>query len=538
MRTNEFTADSGEALGYLAGVFDGGGLLKNCASLQPCLVFACLFSCSLTVACGGGRFNDPAGIGAMSIAPSQNPLVAQYTITTALGCPGQIMVEFGPDTSYGRTTAWYPATATSQTSTILVAGMKASTTYHMRAQAQAQCAGGSTTFSSGDQIFTTGAIPTADLLPQFVSSRPASAPNSPAPGVELYSLVSSLPNYLEPVATDLQGNVIWYCPVGGIPVKPLPNGHFVSNAGSDWYEIDLACNIFRDVSTAQVSQTLQAQGYTYGKLNAFHHDMLALPNGHWILLANIYKAFTDLPGYPGTTNVLGDVLLDIDPQGNVAWTWNSFDHLDVNRHLQGLPDWTHSNCLVFLEDGNLLLSMRHQSWILKIDYENGAGTGDILWKLGEGGDFTLMGGDPSDWFYAQHYPNVLSTNGSTMTLAVFDNGNLRLNSALVPCDQNPAAPTCYTRATMFQVDESTNVATLMWQYLPNTFSFWGGSIGTLSNGDVEFDMSDPYNTAASLVTEVTNTDNPQIVWQMNIIGVAAYRGYRLPSLYPGVTWQK
>jgi Arylsulfotransferase (ASST) len=30
------------------------------------------------------------------------------------------------------------------------------------------------------------------------------------------------------------------------------------------------------------------------------------------------------------------------------------------------------------DDGNLLLSMRHQSWILKIDYENGTGSGNSL----------------------------------------------------------------------------------------------------------------------------------------------------------------
>ncbi len=35
--------------------------------------------------------------------------------------------------------------------------------------------------------------------------------------------------------------------------------------------------------------------------------------------------------------------------------------------------------------------MRNQSWILKIDYANGTGTGNVLWKLGQDGDFTLPG---------------------------------------------------------------------------------------------------------------------------------------------------
>src|SRR5205814_9434906 len=35
--------------------------------------------------------------------------------------------------------------------------------------------------------------------------------------------------------------------------------------------------------------------------------------------------------------------------------WNAFDYLDVNRHLSGLPDWTHGNALMYSpSDGNLL----------------------------------------------------------------------------------------------------------------------------------------------------------------------------------------
>ena len=217
----------------------------------------------------------------------------------------------------------------------------------------------------------------------------------------------------------------------------------------------------------------------------------------------------------------------------MAWAWSGFDHLDVNRHLMGLPDWTHSNAIIYTPDGNLLLSMRHQSWILKIDYADGTGAGDILWRLGEAGDFALTGGDPSDWFYAQHYPNLESTDGSQMILAIWDNGDLRIDA-----DGEVCSSTCYSRATLFQVDEVGKVATLLWQYLPGLYSFWGGSIGTLANGDVEFDLTTVATTPRSQVMEVTHTENPQIVWQLNLTGENAYRAYRIPSLYPGVSWSK
>jgi arylsulfate sulfotransferase len=488
-----------------------------------------------SLGCGSGSVTPPP---TASVAATANPLVAQYNISH-FDSGLSAWVEFGTDTNYGRQTSAVASSASGlvvQKLSVLVAGMKPQTTYHMRAHAA--WPGGS--WVDQDQTFKTGAIPSSSLLPQFTVTQPTANPGSSAGGVELLSMVSSLGTYLSAVATDLQGNVIWFCPGAATPVKQMTNGHYLMNSGTDWIEVDLACNTIRDVSITQVTQALQAAGKSFGPLLAFHHDMLVLPNGHWILLGNVQKAFTDLPGYPGITNVTGDVLMDVDLNGNVVWAWSAFDHLDVNRHLQGLPDWTHSNALQYTADGNLLLSIRHQSWVVKIDYANGAGQGDIIWKLGYdlAPDFTLLGADPSQWFYAQHYPNILSVNGSQTTLAIWDNGNLRLDSnGGDPCGASPA-PACYSRATIFQIDESTRLATALWQYLPGYFSNWGGSINVLSNNDVEFNMSNPFNQAASQIEEVTQTDTPQIVWQMTITGEASYRGYRIPSLYPGVTWQK
>ena len=507
---------------------------------------ACILFTLASLGCGSGNFTPSL----TTLAPTSNPLVAQYSIRH-FHAGLTAWVEFGTDTSYGRQTSTMTNSVTSNGGVqlnILVAGMKPQTTYHMRAHVD--WTGGS--WVDQDQTFTTGALPTTSSNPQLPGitvTSPTLSP-SPAPGVELLSLASITgANVLSDLVTDLQGNLVWYCPGASITAKLLPNGHFIVVRASDLQEIDLACGVVRDVSVAQVNQSLQVNGYDFtiatqdlvAGASPFHHDILVLPNGHWIALCEVAKNFTDLTGYPGTTQVVGDALVDIDPNGNVAWAWNSFDHLDVNRHPYfGLPDWTHSNAIVYTPDDNLLLSMRAQSWVLKIDYENGLGSGNVLWKLGEDGDFTLLASDPSQWFYAQHYPNLLSTNGSQMVLAIYDDGNSRPDSDGVACASTSSAPACYSRATIFQIDESTNIATLLWQYLPSFYSFWGGSIGELSNGDVEFDSSEPFpaTPVASQIIEVTQTDNPQMVWQMTITGANAYRGYRIPSLYPGVTWQK
>src|SRR4029077_16370858 len=130
----------------------------------------------------------------------------------------------------------------------------------------------------------------------------------------------------------------------------------------------------------------------------------------------------------------------------------------------------------------------NQAWILKIDYANGGGTGDVLWRLGNEGDFALTGGDPSQWFYFQHFPELVDQNGSQETLAIWDNGNDRvLDGAGDECGTT-GQPDCYSRATVFQIDESTKIATLLWEDLPGYYSFWGGSINQLGNDNVEFDL--------------------------------------------------
>jgi arylsulfate sulfotransferase len=524
--------------------WNGSGKMKYSPFPQTA-IFLILFSGFLT-GCGASGFNPPQLEGGPS--NTQNPLVAQYSIASA--CAGQAMVEFGPDTSYGRSTAWYPVSGSYKRSTILVAGMRASTTYHMRSHLQ--CFGQS--FTSSDSTFTTGALPASPPFPSLQVSRPNPSLSSlESPGVELFDLIGLGPvaAEMEAFVTDRDGNPIWYYDVGQgnypFTVKLLPNGHLILNIGTQdsaiLREVDLAGTTIREMDMGSLGHKMQAAGFNFLP-SVIHHDLLPLDNGHLILLADFTKPFTDLPGYPGTTLVVGDGLIDLDSDWNPVWAWNAFDHLDVNRHLNGLPDWTHSNALVYsASDGNLLLSMRHQSWILKIDYSNGTGSGNVLWRLGYQGDFALaQGDDPSLWFSFQHYPSLISQNGSQTTMAIWDNGNDRvLDSSGAMCGF-AGNPICYSRATVFQVDESAKVADLLWEDLPGYYGEWGGSTNQLSNGNVEFDANafatPPLPNVVSELQEVTQTSTPGIVWKMDIPApLNAYRAYRIPSLYPGVTWQ-
>jgi hypothetical protein len=325
-----------------------------------------------------------------------------------------------------------------------------------------------------DQTFTTGAIPNIAVPTLCAIAFPQNG--TPSPGVELVNVID--PTGISAVS-DVAGNIIWYYDNTAdsswkgyaFPIKPLPSpssraqrGNMLAaitnlySAGvpqtipynSVLREIDLVGNPVRELYLADLNTALTKMGSDVQAL-CYSHDVLPLWNGHTILLVQQQKSvwLTAPPG-PGQFTILGDAMIDLDESFNPVWTWSTFDWLDVNRHPMEFTgasgyDWTHCNCIQLAPDGNLVLSSRHQNWVMKIDYEGGSGNGTILWKLGYQGDFTLVGSatQPTDWFFAQHYPNLLEATGNQITLpSVFDNGNDRCYAMPGGCAAtNPAPPT-------------------------------------------------------------------------------------------------
>jgi arylsulfate sulfotransferase len=486
-----------------------------------------------------------------TVSSTNNPQVARYSLIAPQG--STVQIAFGTTSNYGLTTWAQPAPKNGGNVSILVAGMLANTTYHM--QAVVQNADGTKALDT-DHLFMTGGLPNLPSyqFPQFSVTAPSGL--LPQPGIEMLDLTSGFKPSI--VATDLQGNVIWWYAHEGVngeipqPIKMLPNGDFLLVIGpvsslrppppnplTVAREINLAGDTVKEIDLTTLNARLAEANFKL-VANFIHHDILALSNGHWILLVDSFRSFVNLPGYPGTTSVLGDALVDLDENLRPAWVWDSFDHLDVNRHPYLFPDWTHANAILYSpDDGNLLLSVRHQNWLLKIDYQNGNGAGDIIWHLGEGGDFILQGGsDPIDWFYAQHGPAFTTPNTTgNFSLVLFDNGDDRIFPPSVTCDA-PGDPLCfYSTVPIVQINELAKTATLSFHYTAPAYSFFGGNAEPLDNGDIEFDECAFVSSAAQAnVYEVTNEPTPRVVWQMNISGNNAYRGFRLPSLYPGVQW--
>jgi len=493
--------------------------------------------------------NDPAKSASATIhvvapgqvSPTTNLQVALYSISP--GAAGNVSVRFGPDMNCEFTTWTQPVPPAGGSVSLFVAGMKADSTYHL--QGIVQFSDGSQ-FTDSDQTFLTGSLPSAQLPTLTATTTPGMTPES---GVELLDLIpaSFAAPAAQAVVADLSGNILWtYTPSftgrQANPAKLLPNGHFLidfsdqepDGANSVLQEVDLAGSVIWQMTAADLNAALAAATCSGCNITVLgtHHDFELLPSGHLIVIASTTQ---DISG----TAIIGDAVIDLDQNHKPVWVWNEFDHLNTNRRPMGFPDWTHTNAVIYsADDGNLIVSLRHQNWLIKIDYQNGAGAGNILWKLGYQGDFALVGGaDPTDWFYAQHGPSFGAGNTTgNFTLALFDNGDDRVFPSGVTCGALGEPPCFYSTAPVFQIDETAKTVTLALHFAAPSYSFFGGNAAVLSNGNIEYAESATGPGIGANILEMLPQSSPQIVWSMRIAGRYAYRGQRISSLYPGVHW--
>ena len=135
-------------------------------------------------------------------------------------------MNFGTDTKYGLNTWAQNSGAAGGPVSLFVAGMRASTTYHM--QAAVTFANG-ITVTDTDHTFTTGALPAGMALNATTTTTPGMTPQ---PGVEVLNPLVGKPSGI--LVTDLSGNPLWtYSNPGNASlnyisgVKFLPNGNFL-----------------------------------------------------------------------------------------------------------------------------------------------------------------------------------------------------------------------------------------------------------------------------------------------------------------------
>ena len=458
------------------------------------------------------------------VSPTDNSLVFLYSTPACAG--GQRMrVEFtGPDGIAHQT----PYTSCDGSSmNFYMAGMLADTAY----SAHHVLDTGSAFVTSADVPFTTGDLP-ASLYSEAIQV--------PSPASVSDHILLGSPLNARPVANDLAGNVLWY---GPDDISILTR----TEAGGDMWGIvevtggvpsqqtvrkfDLTGMTVLETNAERVNEQLTALGKR--QITAFHHEARPLPNGRVAVLGDVEQVLTDVQG-PGPVDVVGDMILVLDKDLNVVWTWDAFDNLDVHRRailgetcpgscpptLLSPPaaDWTHGNAIQETPDGNLLYSSRHQDWLIKVSYNYGEGDGHVLWRLGKDGDFAFNSTDPYPWFSHQHDGNFEASDPSR--LLVFDDGNTRV----------AAMNGGNSRGQVFTIDEQNRVVTPVLNADLGVYSQAVGSAQKLRDGDYHFDAGfvaeNGTNDAHSF--EVNGTGKIMYDAHANTI---LYRTFRMTDMY-------
>lgn len=238
------------------------------------------------------------------------------------------------------------------------------------------------------------------------------------------------------------------------------------------------------------------------------HELLILPNGNVLLM--IYDTNPrDLSAIGGLANasVIDTIIQELDPQGNVVFEWNSADYIAVTDTYvpianTALVDYAHGNAIEPDRDGNLLLSNRNTSDILKVDRESG----NVIWRLGgKRNQFTFV----NDYGFTYQHDSRRLPNGN---LSLFDNGFDRL----------PAR----SRAVEYVLNENQKTARLIWSFSlpwPYTYSVAMGNAQPLPNGNRLISWGTAYPT----LTEAT--PGGQIAFSLTFQSPdVTYRAFRFP----------
>lgn len=246
------------------------------------------------------------------------------------------------------------------------------------------------------------------------------------------------------------------------------------------------------------------------------HDLQMNEQGHRLLIADdvqIVDMSQLIEGGQVNAVVIGNVIQEIDPAGNVVFEWRTWDHWDILEGLRinfsgPMIDYAHINSVGWDTDGHLLVSARHLDEVAKINRN----TGELMWRLGgTHNEFTFL--NEEQHFAGQHDFRRIENGNFTL----FDNGLGK---------EHPKA-----RAVEYQLDEVNKTATLVWQYEKEDQFIESRAMGSaqrLANGNTLIGWGLTLGVTAPLFTEVTPTG--EVAFELVTSGLnPSYRVFKFPT---------
>ncbi len=375
------------------------------------------------------------------------------------------------------------------------------------------------------------------------------------PGVTLFNVpgpTNTDPGYLAIV--DADGDVVWVyeSPSRPTDARRLANGNILTVLGDRFttVEIDMLGNAVRTYYTTGRSDAAPA-GAIELAVDSAHHDWSETADGNYVFLSSEHRVVADYPTStsdptPAEADVIGDVVVEITPGGDIVDTWSLLDLLDPTRiaydsfantfwasvytDVESPLDWAHANAVIHdPADDTFIVSTRHQDAVFKFDRD-----GNVVWILGPADNWVaphadkVLAGDASfEPNYHQHAPQITPSG----TLMVFDNAVHRASPPADPLENT------HSRAVEYAIDEPSLAVSQVWEYR-------GDHCRVVGDADVLPETGNVLVTFGSLapetdgepgarIVEVTRDDPAVEVWMLEVLARrVVYRAERLPSLYP------
>jgi hypothetical protein len=519
-------------------------------------------------------------LGNLSLVANPNPTVPLAAILHATtSTPASVKLHFD---DAERQWSVQPRTKMATNHEIPVLGMRAGRVHAITAS-----------FSdvNGNETISESLLFKTPPLPEAFPAPAVTVRNSKAmePGVTIFNIngrwgpdgKQSPMNFAPAIIVDDEGEIVWYYLPSGHKVhdiRRMDNGNFIYEVWpgtAGMIEIDMLGNVVRRWHFTGTAKDIAA-GSIPVETDSFHHDYAELPNGNFLLLSSENRVMDDWytseidPDAPRTAaNVIGDVIIEMTPAGDVLREWKLHDILDPYRigynslredfwarHYTGVVegkvhDWTHGNAIIYEEsDNSFVLSLPYQDAVVKIRMDSS----ELVWILGTPDNWRAPWNEKLlspvgdlDWSY-KHHAISHTENG---TYLLYDNGVARASPF---ADRMPLLDS-YTRAVEYSVNEETMEVTQEWVYGPDDEPYYARYLGDvdwqpqtdnilITIGAQETDVEGrnaapgPGTQRWARLVEVTHEQPARKVWEMRLqeddTGWSIYRADRLPGIYPTI----
>ena len=210
------------------------------------------------------------------------------------------------------------------------------------------------------------------------------------------------------VAYDAEGDVVWYYKSAEFldEARPLPNGHLLTLYSDEgqMLEMDMLGTIVRRWHTTGIPKEDVPSTSIAVEADTFHHDVCRTPSGNLLVLSSEVRRFENYPSSETdpraprrAANVVGDVLIELTPDGKVVGRHRFFDLFDpyflgygsldtgfwadIYKQYADDParDWAHANSLYCESDDRVLVTFNHLSAVAALDLR----AGTVEWLLSD-----------------------------------------------------------------------------------------------------------------------------------------------------------